>query len=143
MRRHQPSGKKHTFPHSFAQYITPTTLIIALLGTENLIRSPLPRARHVSSKLPRHYSTRVRQLILWEFHGMIYDLLGWQLGSDPEIQVASPVSNHLTSGVLKYFGSSGRYAPAVNLFERMYVREPEVASLLATSYIGMSAWRPR
>ncbi|KAF8594939.1 chaps family protein [Ceratobasidium sp. AG-I] len=63
---------------------------------------------------------------------------GWQLGSDPEIQVASPVSNHLTSGILKYFGSSGRYAPAVNLFERMYVREPEVASLLATSYIGMN-----
>ncbi|KAG8723321.1 hypothetical protein FRC09_003765 [Ceratobasidium sp. 395] len=63
---------------------------------------------------------------------------GWQLGSDPEIQVASPVSNHLTSGILKYFGASGRFAPAVNLFERMYVREPEVASLLATSYIGMN-----
>ncbi|KAF8748412.1 ChAPs (Chs5p-Arf1p-binding proteins) [Rhizoctonia solani] len=62
---------------------------------------------------------------------------GWQLGSDPEIQVASPVSNHLTSGILKYFGAAGRYAPAVNFFERMYVREPEVASLLATSYIGM------
>ncbi|ELU43718.1 ChAPs family protein [Rhizoctonia solani AG-1 IA] len=63
--------------------------------------------------------------------------VGWQLGSDPEIQVASPVSNHLTSGILKYFGAAGRYAPAVNFFERMYVREPEVASLLATSYIGM------
>ncbi|CAE6456889.1 hypothetical protein ACGC1H_002056 [Rhizoctonia solani] len=63
---------------------------------------------------------------------------GWQLGSDPEIQVASPVSNHLASGILRYFGAAGRYAPAVNFFERMYVREPEVASLLATSYIGMN-----
>ncbi|KDN44030.1 hypothetical protein RSAG8_05762, partial [Rhizoctonia solani AG-8 WAC10335] len=35
-------------------------------------------------------------------------------------------------------GAAGRYAPAVNFFERMYVREPEVASLLATSYIGMN-----
>ncbi|CAG8757626.1 4368_t:CDS:10 [Cetraspora pellucida] len=37
---------------------------------------------------------------------------GWQLGSDPEIQVATVVSNHLTT-------------------------DPEVASLLAQSYIGM------
>ncbi|CAG8515848.1 17540_t:CDS:10 [Acaulospora morrowiae] len=43
---------------------------------------------------------------------------GWQLGSDPEIQVATVVSNHLTAGIMKYFN-------------------PEVASLLAKSYIGM------
>lgn len=64
--------------------------------------------------------------------------VGWQLGSDPEIQVASLVSNHLTAGVLKYFGDSFRYDQAANLFEKLYVREPEVASLLAHSYIGMS-----
>lgn len=33
---------------------------------------------------------------------------GWQLGSDPEIQVATPVFNHLTAGVMKYFGDSFR-----------------------------------
>jgi hypothetical protein len=64
---------------------------------------------------------------------------GWQVGSDPEIQVATVVSNHLTAGVMKYFGASGRYQPAANLFEKLAVREPEVASLLAKSYIGMSA----
>lgn len=40
---------------------------------------------------------------------------------------------------MKYFGASGRYQPAANLFEKLAVREPEVASLLAKSYIGMSA----
>lgn len=64
---------------------------------------------------------------------------GWQVGSDPEIQVATVVSNHLTAGVLKYFGDSGRYQHAANLFEKLTAREPEVASLLAKSYIGMSA----
>ncbi|EJT99413.1 chaps-domain-containing protein [Dacryopinax primogenitus] len=63
---------------------------------------------------------------------------GWQLGSDPEIQVASPVSNHLVSGLLKYFGDSGRWQPLANLFEKLFAREPEVASLLAKSYIGMN-----
>ena len=65
--------------------------------------------------------------------------IGWQVGSDPEIQVATVVSNHLTAGVMKYFGASGRYQQAANLFEKLAVREPEVASLLAKSYIGMSA----
>jgi len=63
---------------------------------------------------------------------------GWQVGSDPEIQVATNVSNHLTAGIMKYFGESGRYQPVANLFEKLSVREPEVASLLARSYIGMS-----
>jgi len=66
-------------------------------------------------------------------------LPGWQVGSDPEIQVATIVSNHLTAGILKYFGESGRYQQAANLFEKLSAREPEVASLLAKSYIGMSA----
>jgi hypothetical protein len=64
--------------------------------------------------------------------------LGWQVGSDPEIQVATVVSNHLTAGIMKYFGDSGRYQQAANLFEKLSAREPEVASLLAKSYIGMS-----
>lgn len=67
-------------------------------------------------------------------------LPGWQVGSDPEIQVATLVSNHLTAGIMKYFGDSGRYQPAANLFEKLAVKEPEVSSLLAKSYIGMSAF---
>ncbi|KAK0528443.1 bud site selection protein [Tilletia horrida] len=63
---------------------------------------------------------------------------GWQLGSDPEIQVATVVSNHLTNGILKYFGESFRYEIAVNLFEKLYAREPEVAALVAKAYIGMN-----
>ena len=63
---------------------------------------------------------------------------GWQLGSDPEIQVATVVNNHLTAGVVKYFQDSYRLDRAANLFERMLDREPEVAALLARSYLGMS-----
>lgn len=63
---------------------------------------------------------------------------GWQLGSDPEIQVATVVSNHLTAGILKYFGEAGRYEQAVNLFEKLYAREPEVAALVAQAYLGMN-----
>ncbi|KAF7338736.1 hypothetical protein MSAN_02195900 [Mycena sanguinolenta] len=64
-------------------------------------------------------------------------LKGWQVGSDPEIQVASVTTNHLTAGLLKYFGASGRYQQAANLFEKLVVREPEVSSLLARAYLGM------
>lgn len=67
---------------------------------------------------------------------------GWQLGSDPEIQVATVVSNHLTAGILKYFGEAQRYEQAVNLFEKLYAREPEVAALVAQAYIGMSKSLP-
>ncbi|KAH8984911.1 Chs5p-Arf1p-binding proteins-domain-containing protein [Lactarius akahatsu] len=63
---------------------------------------------------------------------------GWQVGSDPEIQVATIVSNHLTAGIFKYFGDSGRWQHAANLFEKLAVRDPEVSSLLARSYIGMN-----
>uniref|UniRef100_A0A0W0EZT7 Uncharacterized protein n=1 Tax=Moniliophthora roreri TaxID=221103 RepID=A0A0W0EZT7_MONRR len=63
---------------------------------------------------------------------------GWQVGSDPEIQVATVVSNHLTAGIMKYFGDSGRFQQAANLFEKLTAKEPEVASLLARAYIGMN-----
>ena len=68
---------------------------------------------------------------------------GWQVGSDPEIQVATVVSNHLTNAIMKYFGDSGRYQHAANLFEKLSAREPEVSSLLAKAYIGMSAYASR
>lgn len=41
---------------------------------------------------------------------------------------------------MKYFGDNGRYQQAANLFEKISIREPEVASLLARSYIGMSGF---
>ncbi|KZT68355.1 chaps-domain-containing protein [Daedalea quercina L-15889] len=63
---------------------------------------------------------------------------GWQVGSEPEIQVATVVSNHLTSSIMKYFGDSGRYQHAANLFEKLSAKEPELSSLLARSYIGMN-----
>ena len=63
---------------------------------------------------------------------------GWQLGSEPEIQVATVVHNHLAAGVLCYFGDAGRYEHAVNLFEKLWAREPEVAALVAKSYLGMN-----
>lgn len=63
---------------------------------------------------------------------------GWQLGSEPEIQVATIVNNHLSAGILKYFGESSRYEQAVNLFEKLWAREPEVAALVAKSYLGMN-----
>jgi flagellar biosynthesis component FlhA len=53
--------------------------------------------------------------------------------------VATVVSNHLTAGVVKYFADSFRLEKAANLFEKMYAKEPQVAALLAQSYIGMSA----
>ena len=61
---------------------------------------------------------------------------GWQLGSDPEIQVPNLVSNHLTSGLLHYIRTTGRYASGINLFEKLRTREPEIASLLAQVYMS-------
>ena len=73
--------------------------------------------------------------------------IGWQLGSDPEVQVACPTANHLVSGLMKYFGDSFRYGQVANLFEKLAHREPEVSSLLAQCYVGMSkctfAFKPR
>ncbi|GAB7348924.1 hypothetical protein MBLNU459_g7610t1 [Dothideomycetes sp. NU459] len=60
---------------------------------------------------------------------------GWQLGSDPEIQVPNLVSNHLTTGLLDYIRTTGRYASGINLFEKLRIRDPEIASLLAQVYI--------
>ncbi|KAF3923029.1 hypothetical protein ABW20_dc0104218 [Dactylellina cionopaga] len=56
---------------------------------------------------------------------------GWQLGSDPEVQVPNLVSNHLTTGILRYIHTTGRYTSGVNLFEKLRTKYPEVASLLA------------
>lgn len=64
------------------------------------------------------------------------ELLGRQLGSDPEIQVPNTVSNHLTQGLLKYIHTTGRYASGINLFEKLRVQDVEVSSLLARVLIS-------
>ncbi|TGJ80671.1 hypothetical protein E0Z10_g8105 [Xylaria hypoxylon] len=56
---------------------------------------------------------------------------GWQLGSDSVVQVPNNVSNHLTSGLLKYFHTTGRFTSAINLFEKLRTHNVEVSSLLA------------
>lgn len=56
---------------------------------------------------------------------------GWQLGSDSVVQVPNIVSNHLTTGLLKYFETTGRYTSGINLFEKLRTQNVEVASLLA------------
>ena len=45
------------------------------------------------------------------------------------------VSNHLTSGLLSYIRTTGRYASGINLFEKLRTREPEISSLLARVYM--------
>ncbi len=56
---------------------------------------------------------------------------GWQLGSDSTVQVPNMVSNHLVSGLLKYFHTTGRFASGINLFQKLRSQNIEVASLLA------------
>jgi len=60
----------------------------------------------------------------------------WQLGTDPAVQVATYVSNHLSNGLMKYFGNSYRYDIAAKFFEQLAEKDPEVSVLLAKSYIG-------
>ncbi|OJJ87468.1 ChAPs family protein [Aspergillus glaucus CBS 516.65] len=56
---------------------------------------------------------------------------GRQLSSDPETQVPNTVSNHLTTGLLKYIQTTGRYTSGINLFEKLRTRDVEVSSLLS------------
>lgn len=58
------------------------------------------------------------------------------MGSDPEIQVPNLVSNHLTTGLLNYIRTTGRYVSGINLFEKLRAKEPEISSLLARVYIA-------
>lgn len=56
---------------------------------------------------------------------------GWQLGSDSMVQVPNNVSNHLTTGLMKYFHATGRFSSGINLFEKLRAKNIEVSSLLA------------
>ncbi|GAO47298.1 chaps-domain-containing protein [Saitoella complicata NRRL Y-17804] len=61
----------------------------------------------------------------------------WTLGSEPEVQIANSITNYLVSALLKYGEMSGQYSSLVNLFEKLRTRDPEVAALLAKTYIDM------
>ncbi|KAL8825550.1 MAG: hypothetical protein Q9170_007752 [Blastenia crenularia] len=61
---------------------------------------------------------------------------GPQLGSDPEVQVPNNVSNHLTTGLINYIHTTGRYTSGINLFEKLRTRDMEVSSLLARVMIS-------
>ena len=115
-------------------------LLISLMRIENLIPSHPLKAKSVFSKQQKLSFQKVTLIIICQCPLNLNALSGWQVGSDPEIQVATLVSNHLTAGIMKYFGDSGRYQQAANLFEKLAVKDPEVSSLLAKSYIGMSAF---
>ena len=62
---------------------------------------------------------------------------GWQLGSDPDVQVATIVTNHLTTALITYFGYTGRHEIAINLFEKLRSQSPEVVALLVKNYLDM------
>ncbi|KAI8923972.1 Chs5p-Arf1p-binding proteins-domain-containing protein [Entophlyctis helioformis] len=61
---------------------------------------------------------------------------GWQLGSDPEIQVATYYSNHLTNGILKYFQDGGRLGEAAKFFADLGPSDQDVAAVLAKALLG-------
>ena len=62
---------------------------------------------------------------------------GWKLGSEPEVQVATPSTNHLTAALMKYFGITGRWQQGLNLFQKLKETEPEVDLLLAQLHLEM------
>ena len=74
---------------------------------------------------------RVPSKELQQSSGANNDSTGRQLSSDPETQVPNTVSNHLTTGLLKYIQTTGRYTSGINLFEKLRTRDVEVSSLLA------------
>ena len=46
------------------------------------------------------------------------------------------MSNHLTTGLLDYIHTTGRYASGINLFEKLRTRDPEISSLLARVFLS-------
>ena len=59
------------------------------------------------------------------------------MGSDPEVQVANPATNHLTSAVMKYFTTTGRWEQGISLFDKLRQYEKDVNLLLAQLYLEM------
>lgn len=137
--RAQSCGRRHMYPPSFVPFSTPMIQHTFLTRIASLILSRPQKVNSAFCKPLKFCFQKVRTYNFTLTCLLMFLQPGWQVGSDPEIQVATVVSNHLTAGIMKYFGDSGRWQQAANLFEKLAVREPEVNSLLARSYIGMSA----
>ncbi|KAJ3417087.1 hypothetical protein HDV05_006946 [Chytridiales sp. JEL 0842] len=60
---------------------------------------------------------------------------GWQLGTDPEVQVATYFSNHLSNGIMKYFRESNRLEEGTKFFASLYDKDPEVGAALARAHL--------
>jgi len=60
---------------------------------------------------------------------------GWLLGSDPEVQTATVVKNHLSDALMKFFSYNFQFEPLLDLLERLYGKDPEIGALLAKAYI--------
>ncbi|KAI8907663.1 Chs5p-Arf1p-binding proteins-domain-containing protein [Powellomyces hirtus] len=60
---------------------------------------------------------------------------GWQLGTEPEVQNATFCSNHLTNGIIKYFGDAGRIGEAAKFFQALYEKDAEVGAVLARVHL--------
>ncbi len=58
------------------------------------------------------------------------------MGTEPEVQVATVFSNHLTNAILKYFTESGRLLEGAAFFKPLLEKDPEVAAILSRSYLG-------
>lgn len=63
------------------------------------------------------------------------DPIGWQLGTDPEVQVATCFNNHLVNGIFKYFRESSRISAAASFFEPMLDKDCEVGAILSRVYL--------
>lgn len=102
-------------------------------ASEDSTLLPTPKPSIVSSTRPSSSSSGVWNLRDCDFwrHQANVSHTGWQLGSDSIVQVPTNVSNHLTTGLLKYLETTGRYASGINLFEKLRTQSVEVASLLA------------
>lgn len=66
--------------------------------------------------------------------------IGWLLGSDPEVQTATVVKNHLSDALMKFFSYNFQFEPLLDLLERLYGKDPEIGALLAKAYIESSQY---
>jgi hypothetical protein len=64
-------------------------------------------------------------------------LQGWQLGSDSDVQVATLSSNHLSSALMKYFKTMGRWQQGLDFFHHLRNTIDDVDLLLAQLYLEM------
>jgi Chs5-Arf1p-binding protein BUD7/BCH1 len=65
----------------------------------------------------------------------LHSVSGWLLGSNPEVQTATLVKNHLSDALMKFFSYNFQFEPLIDFLERLYGKDPEVGAVLAKAYI--------